>query len=280
MGNIHDLEVSIRRTDWKSKLSVRFMNGDGADRRPRNYTFHQGNDRAWGRASRCRSFGGSRMGTGRRIAAQERGQVTQMRVVEGAADLFATQGYVRTSLPEIASQSGASTGSIYFHFASKALIAEAVLEEQHRRSIRVVEEIGASHDSTIAKLIRISRAMTSQIASDSVVGAGIRLALTEEGFEQAASRFFGDWAEAIARLVEPAIGSGELRSRLNAAQFADAFTAQFTCVQFLARVRPQRHSLAEHMTWFWLAQVDSLVPPDRVEAAIELVHRAFGPDSA
>jgi AcrR family transcriptional regulator len=74
--------------------------------------------------------------TGRSRAA-ERALATRASLVELAADLFAEQGYLQTSIRDVARRGSLTTGAIYGHFRNKAdLLVEAI-------NTRVSEELEA-----------------------------------------------------------------------------------------------------------------------------------------
>lgn len=55
----------------------------------------------------------------------------QATILDAARELFSRQGYHKTTMPEIAKAAGASVGLIYYHFASKADILVAIVQEFH-----------------------------------------------------------------------------------------------------------------------------------------------------
>lgn len=60
---------------------------------------------------------------------QDRSVRTRQALVDGAARLFADQGYYGASIEKITEASGVKKGAIYHHFANKEALAEAVLQE-------------------------------------------------------------------------------------------------------------------------------------------------------
>src|SRR5438876_4683379 len=57
----------------------------------------------------------------------EKSRATRAALVELAATLFAEQGYVQTSIRDIARRGGLTSGAIYGHFRNKAdLLVEAI----------------------------------------------------------------------------------------------------------------------------------------------------------
>jgi len=90
----------------------------------------------------------------------ERSEATRTALVEVAANLFAEQGYMQTSIRDVARRGSVTTGAIYGHFRNKAeLLAEAVSErtatDLESRSIGVSEE--PDYIETLTRLAREHR---------------------------------------------------------------------------------------------------------------------------
>ncbi|MET8144212.1 TetR family transcriptional regulator [Sphaerisporangium sp. NPDC005288] len=61
--------------------------------------------------------------------AGQNAQETRRRILSIAQELFAEQGYAGTSIADIAGRLGTSKAALYYHFASKAEIIEALMAE-------------------------------------------------------------------------------------------------------------------------------------------------------
>lgn len=59
---------------------------------------------------------------------KEDAQVTRNRILDTAVDVFNHQGVARTSLNDIARQAGVTRGAIYWHFANKVALFDAMIE--------------------------------------------------------------------------------------------------------------------------------------------------------
>lgn len=73
----------------------------------------------------------------------EQGQATRRLILDTATTMFAEEGYTVTSIEQVLQRTGAARGSLYYHFASKERLFEAVLE-------RVASEITARIMATSA----------------------------------------------------------------------------------------------------------------------------------
>lgn len=70
-------------------------------------------------------------------------------IIDAAVTLFRKQGYARTAVNDIADESGAPKGSLYYYFPQgKSSIAAAAVEEAGRRVIATLEALAQEHRST------------------------------------------------------------------------------------------------------------------------------------
>lgn len=69
-------------------------------------------------------------------------------VMSAALQLFASQGFFNTSIPDIVRESGVSTGSIYHHFGDKEGVADSLFNSIVERMEHAIEGIRKSYDTT------------------------------------------------------------------------------------------------------------------------------------
>ncbi len=72
-------------------------------------------------------------------------------ITEAALRLFTTKGYFSTSIPNIVSESGVSTGAIYHNFGDKESIAKALFETLVTRMNEEFNHIEQQHESAQAR---------------------------------------------------------------------------------------------------------------------------------
>jgi AcrR family transcriptional regulator len=65
----------------------------------------------------------------------ERSDTTRRAIIQAARDLFAGDGYDRTSIEQIAEKAGMSKGALYHHFRDKAEVLAAVYEDIARGTV-------------------------------------------------------------------------------------------------------------------------------------------------
>jgi AcrR family transcriptional regulator len=73
-------------------------------------------------------------------------EATRSALLEAATELFATRGYLKTSLEDVAAAAHVTRGAVYHHFASKQALFEAVLDAQERRADEEILGTATSHD--------------------------------------------------------------------------------------------------------------------------------------
>lgn len=66
---------------------------------------------------------------------------TRTRILDIASELFATKGYVGTSIADIAGRLGTTKGAIYYHFNSKDAILDALVSQPVAALTKIAEEI-------------------------------------------------------------------------------------------------------------------------------------------
>jgi AcrR family transcriptional regulator len=82
-----------------------------------------------------------RRGPGRPRAAERIPEGARNRLLEAAVEVFARRGYERATVDEIAAAARLSKGTLYWHFASKADLFQALLEERFDRPVDAVMDI-------------------------------------------------------------------------------------------------------------------------------------------
>jgi AcrR family transcriptional regulator len=95
-------------------------------------------------------------------AVTRKSEVSRIQILAAAARLFRDQGYVATTLRQIAAAADMEAGSIYYYFASKNELLDEVLDEGVRRVSKAVEEArtrhrGPSHHAPQGERVRVGQ---------------------------------------------------------------------------------------------------------------------------
>ena len=97
-------------------------------------------------------------------------EVSRQRILDAAAKTFRDKGYVATRLQDIAEAAGLRAGSIYYHFASKEQILEAVFDIGTTRLRQSVSDAVALLPATASHRDRIFAAARTHLST--LLGAG------------------------------------------------------------------------------------------------------------
>ncbi len=73
-------------------------------------------------------------------------EATRAALLDAATTLFASRGYPRTSLEDVAAAARVTKGAVYHHFAGKQALFEAVLERQEQRADAEIVSAATSTD--------------------------------------------------------------------------------------------------------------------------------------
>jgi AcrR family transcriptional regulator len=101
-----------------------------------------------------------------RAAVEGEGESARTRILKVAADLFSSHGYVGTTMAQIADASGIRSPSLYYHFADKAgvleAIAELTLESALSESAELLQQTTESPAKRLYSLVHVMVLRLSQ----------------------------------------------------------------------------------------------------------------------
>lgn len=201
---------------------------------------------------------------------QERAQATQAAIVLAAATIFAERGYARTTLDVVAVEAGVTKGALYFHFASKRDLANAVIAEELRMTTESAREILDAGAPPVETLIRLNRNLVQQIVSDVVVAAGVKLTTEELVAQLEIQAPYATWTDLYVHLFQRAIDDGELRADLDALKLARFVVGAFTGVQLVSNSLNGRVDLFDRVREMWELLLPGISSPDCLEECAAL----------
>ncbi|MGH2387706.1 MAG: TetR/AcrR family transcriptional regulator [Chloroflexota bacterium] len=101
---------------------------------------------------------------------------TRERILQAAIDVFGERGYQAASMDEIARRAGSSKGGVYFHFANKQAIFEALISEL----VMLLEaDVRAAIGQAHGALARVNAALSVAIQTFAAHPGLTRLLLVE-----------------------------------------------------------------------------------------------------
>lgn len=197
---------------------------------------------------------------------QERAQVTQAAIIQAAATVFAERGYARTTLDAVADEAGVTKGALYFHFASKHDLANAVIAEETRVMQEGAEAILARESSALETLILLIGAFATRIVSEVTVAAGVKLTTEELVAQLAIEAPYTAWGDLYTDLFGRAIAEGDVVATFAPDMLSRHLVGLFTGVQLVSNSLTQRGDLPERVAEMWEILLTGIVPADRLES--------------
>lgn len=103
------------------------------------------------------------------MVVQVRAEATRQRIIEVAIELFAERGYAETGLKDITKRADLTTGALYYHFESKELLVESIIEEGWNRAWDAFTSRLTVSDAGLENVIAATIAMTNLYLNDRLV---------------------------------------------------------------------------------------------------------------
>lgn len=193
--------------------------------------------------------------------AEQRAQ-TRQALLEAASLEFEANGYAATVLSDISDRLGMTKGTVYFHFPTKALLAQAVTANwsvMWEEEIAVSRARGLSLDELESLMIRIAE----RFQSDALIRATIRLVRERELIEEELPRPFDLWLEVTKEALQASHESGALRDDIDVDAAAWQILANLVGIQLLIDDLNDGRSIADRVREMWAVHRVTLANPAR-----------------
>ncbi|MGH3962231.1 MAG: ScbR family autoregulator-binding transcription factor [Pseudonocardiaceae bacterium] len=180
---------------------------------------------------------------------QSRARVTRRALLVAAAAQFAAVGYHGTSLSEVIAASKVTKGALYFHFASKQALADAVVAEMVEHWKVLVAEVNARGLDPLWTLLAQTDEVIARMIADPIARGGIQL-LTDRGLVCAGAAEHYAYGEAAAvEQLTAAAAAGLLRPGLDPTRIARLVVVMMTGANLICDLTPDQ--LWEAVTDLW-----------------------------
>lgn len=155
---------------------------------------------------------------------------TRQLILQAALKRFADAGYAATSVQQIVDDAKVSKPALYYHFADKAGLFQALVHEAHDERYRLLQEAVAGKTGIRAQLEAILTALFTYFRNNRElmrISFATMFAAPGEVPEDAActekcERNF----EFVHSLIKQALNNGELNSSFNSQELTFAFSGQ------------------------------------------------------
>lgn len=182
---------------------------------------------------------------------QGRARLTRQALLVAAATRFAEVGYHGTSLSEVIAASKVTKGALYFHFASKQALADAVVAEMVARWRVMVAEVNTRGLDPLWTLLAQTDEVVARMIADPVARGGIQL-LSDRGLVCAGAAEHYAYGEMAAKeQLTVAAESGLLRPGVDPTRIARVIVSMITGANVLCDLFRGHDHLWEAVTELW-----------------------------
>jgi AcrR family transcriptional regulator len=186
---------------------------------------------------------------------QERAVRTRGQVLDAAAEAFATKGFPAVTVLDVAELAGVTKGAVYFHFANKEALAQAVAEEfYHLLGVigSEVEEAGLSPLAAVAELLERT---ALAFRDDTMVQAGARLQIERSLIGVEMPMPYLGYTESLTRWLRQAQDQSQLPAGASPESTSRVLVSAFFGAQHISWVLNDRADIAERVREILVALV-------------------------
>jgi TetR/AcrR family transcriptional repressor of nem operon len=154
---------------------------------------------------------------------------TRAFIIEKAAPIFNKKGYAGTSLTDMTKATNLTKGSIYGNFANKDEVALAVFDYNLSLLNKGIKAITASSSNAADKLLRMANFYRSEFKNAltrggcPILNTAVEADDTHPLLKEKVSKSINAWKKDIESITLQGIKKKEIKSTVNAAEFAIEF---------------------------------------------------------
>jgi AcrR family transcriptional regulator len=194
------------------------------------------------------------------MAQQERATATRQGILLAAAHVFEAKGFDAATVADIVEHAQCTKGALYFHFASKEALAEAIAAEQ---GVWVAAHTRPS-ERPMQQIVDGSFAFAQALREDVVLRASIRLTVQTAGFDGRTAQGYQMFADAIQGYLKAAHARGLLLHGRGLRAVAECITACVTGTQMVSEALSGHEDLPRRLRLFWRLILPSIVTPEHL----------------
>jgi AcrR family transcriptional regulator len=181
------------------------------------------------------------------VARQDRAIRTRQAILVAAAKVFDDVGYDAATISGILKEAGATKGALYFHFASKEELAQAVLAEQVRAFPGVPEQ-SLKLQQAVDESLLLTRLMQKDTGNPIIRGSvslTIDPAVGAAGLDQKIPMRM--WIDHTRSVFAAAKAAGELLPHVDVDDLAQLSVGAFTGIQMLSNIMVGRADMLQRV---------------------------------
>jgi AcrR family transcriptional regulator len=187
---------------------------------------------------------------------QERAVRTRGQVLDAAAEAFATRGFPAVTVMDVAELAGVTKGAVYFHFANKEALAQAVAEEFYHLLGVIGQEVQEADLSPLDAVSQLLVRTALAFRDDTMVQAGARLQIERSLIGADLPMPYLGYTESLVTWFQQAREEGQLPTKTDPDVTARVLVSAFFGAQHISWVLHDRADIAERVQEI----LDTVVP--------------------
>ncbi|MFJ9041530.1 ScbR family autoregulator-binding transcription factor [Streptomyces sp. NPDC102406] len=194
-------------------------------------------------------------------AKQDRSVRTLERLITSAAEQFADRGFIRATLSDVSVAAGVTKGALFFHFATKDELADAVQARGEDVCEAVIRGIARKEEVSLQVLVDATHELNRLLREDPFVRAGVRIARERTSEAAAPSDFYPLWLGRLWDLLDEARRKDELDGQVADRSARTLVTAAVCGVEVLASMGVPADEGDQWLAGLWELFLPLLLPP-------------------
>lgn len=176
---------------------------------------------------------------------QERARRTRREVLASAAEAFADHGFPPVTVVDIANLAGVTKGAVYFHFANKEALAQAIAGEFYAQLGGIADSVVAEGHAPLEVGAQLLLRTAEAFRDDKIVQAGARLQLERNSIGIDMPVPFVRYHRLMASALSRAQEIGDLGADVDPESLARVLISAFFGAQHISWVLEERSDIVE-----------------------------------
>ncbi|MDH6624465.1 AcrR family transcriptional regulator [Streptomyces sp. LBL] len=178
---------------------------------------------------------------------QERAVRTRGQVLDAAAETFATKGFPAVTVLDVAELAGVTKGAVYFHFANKEALAQAVAEEFYHLLEVIGQEVQEAELSPLDAVAELLVRTALAFRDDIMVQAGARLQIERSLIGAEMPMPYLGYTQSLAGWFKQALEEEQVSADTDPEVTARVLVSAFFGAQHISWVLNDRADIAERV---------------------------------
>lgn len=178
---------------------------------------------------------------------QERAVRTRGVVLDAAAEAFAAKGFPAVTVLDVAELAGVTKGAVYFHFANKDALAQAVAEEFYELQAAIAAGVRAADLSPLDAVAELLTRTALAFRDNRTVQAGARLQIERSLIGADLPMPYLGYTDSVTTWLQRAKDTAQLPTDAQPEALARVLVSAFFGAQHISWVLNDRADIAERV---------------------------------